>query len=228
MRYSLFLLSFFVLFHLHLTSANTYEKAGTEPKIEFVDYKTAKQKVQEAGIKKVIQYKKWQKQHPDIPSNPDKFYKEWKSWPSFFGKKFVDYLTAQKRVQEAGIKKIIIYKEWQKQHPDIPSNPDKFYKEWKSWPSFFGKKFVDYETAQKRVQEAGIKKVIQYKKWQKRHPDIPSNPNITYKKWKSWPSFFGKEKTTTKKEGQKQHSNILHTKINHKNKSGKCLEIFKN
>ena len=205
------------------------------------DYEKLKKEVQEAGIKTSTQYGEWQKQYTDKPANPNRTYRKfWEGWKIFLGTNrfraidFVDYETAKKRAQEAGIQNAIEYNEWQKQQSDMPSHPHKIYKDkgWKGWGDFLGTdrfrgiEFVDYETAKKRAQEAGIKTSTQYKEWQKQHLDIPSNPNRTYKEfWKGWESFLGTNfvdyetakqraqeagiKTSTQyNEWQKQHSDI--------------------
>ena len=169
---------------------------GKEPTVEFVDYETARERVQAAKIRTATEYIDWQKQHPDMPSNPNRIYKGlWKNWPGFLGKKFVDYETAKKKVQEAGVRTAIEYKEWQKQHLDMPSTPQMIYKDfWKNWSGFLGKKFVDYETAKKKVQAAGIRTAKEYNEWQKQHPDMPSVPQKIYKDfWEGWFVFLGKE-----------------------------------
>ena len=167
---------------------------------------------------------------------------------SFLGTGFVDYHTAQARAQAAGIKTSTQYKEWQKQHPDIPVRPEITYKGkgWISFPSFLGTaskttKLVDYETAKKKVQAAGIKTYTQYMEWQKQHADMPVRPDITYKDegWISYPSFLGTASKRVRSVGikssrenkgrKKQAPNIsAHPNSTHKKKSRKCSQIFEN
>ena len=78
----------------------------------------------------------------------------------------VDYETFETRILEAVERgeldpnsMIKTYREWQKNHPDLPANPGVTYKDqfsgWKKFSEKHGiKRFVDYETFETRILEA--------------------------------------------------------------------------
>ncbi len=159
--------------------------------------------VREAEITSVEQYRQWQKDHPEMPSDLAKFYKDhgWPGWKKIFGKKKVSFEEFIRIVREAEITSVEQYRQWQKDHPEMPSDPAKFYKAhgWPGWNTILGKKKVpkvSFEEFIRIVHEAEIKSRAEYREWQKGHPDMPSNPDISYKNhgWPGWNTIFGKKK----------------------------------
>jgi hypothetical protein len=70
---------------------------------------------------------------------------------------------------------------------------------WKGWDDIFEdlsplekKHFVDYETAKKITQNAGIKTATEYSNWKKRPLSVPSQPKNHYKEWSGWKDYLGK------------------------------------
>jgi len=111
----------------------------------FLPYKEAQEMVQKAGIKTSLEYRNWQDDFNNVPSEPSKVYKkDWKGWGEFLGTKtvsskagtFLPYHEAQKIVQKAGIKTSTEFGDWN--HPDnIPAAPNRTYKsEWNGWEEF--------------------------------------------------------------------------------------------
>ena len=83
----------------------------------------------------------------NIPVRPDVIYKDkgWKNWTDWFGdkKKFLPYKTAKALARTLGIKGS---EEWhllckqRKKPKEIPACPNSYYKEFVSYPDFFGYK----------------------------------------------------------------------------------------
>ena len=113
-------------------------KHGTD----FLSYHEAQKIVQQAGIKTVTEYRNW-KEHPNnMPAAPNKTYtNEWNGWGDFLGTDFLSYHEAQEIVQQAGIETQKEYFSWKERPNNIPSNPDRIYKnEWNGWE----KEFLSY------------------------------------------------------------------------------------
>ena len=108
-------------------------------RINILSFERARNKARLAGISSAAKYKKWQKDHPDMPSNPPQFYKKWKGWRNFLGINVLPFEQAREKVRSAGILSARKYRGWQKDHLDMPSHPNEFYKEWQGWRDFLGK-----------------------------------------------------------------------------------------
>ena len=148
----------------------------------FKSFEQAQQYIQNIGITSQTQYHEMSrngKRPDDIPSNPNKTYKNkgWISWGHFLGtnriasnkKQFRDFEQTQKYVQQQSIISSTQYNEMKsngKLPDDIPSNPNQTYKNkgWVNWGHFLGtnriasnkKQFRDFEQAQKYVQQQSI------------------------------------------------------------------------
>jgi len=91
----------------------------------------------------------------DIPTHPDRVYKNtgWISWGDWLGtysiasqkKDFLAFSEARDVVRSMKFKNVKEFRLWKKLNPsiDIPSSPDKYYKEdgWISFSDFMGTKF---------------------------------------------------------------------------------------
>ena len=117
--------------------------------MSFVPYQEAKERVQTEGIKSIEDYGQWQKSQDDMPLYPHITYKKrgWQNWRIFLGTKqlhrrtFVSYEEAPGARPTRGDKNATVeYREWQKNHPDMPFNPNMTYKGkgWVNWEEFFG------------------------------------------------------------------------------------------
>ncbi len=157
-------------------------------------------------------YKKHYKEDPRLPSEPNQIYDSFTSWPEFFGKEAP--ATKYETLEEASAAAIallkglgkglgkVTYRECYKLNPRLPSNPNKHYASFTSWPEFFGKEVPvkKYETLEEASAAAmalfnklGIEPTSSsYKKHYKEDPRLPSEPNQLYNSFTSWPEFLGK------------------------------------
>lgn len=126
----------------------------------FVSYRKAKKIVQAHRVVNSRQFlglsSIMRRMH--IPTHPNLHYKNWKGWKNFLWnspqrktvvKVFVSYSKAKMAVRELGIKN---EKEFNKnlyklRGYQVPFQPNKFYKEWESWPAFF--EFIQERPKQK-------------------------------------------------------------------------------
>ena len=191
-----------------------------DKKIPFLPVEEGFKKAQEAKLSGSTAYKEWQKDHPDMPSAPDNYKpwkKYWKDWDHFLGNPpKLPWEEGLKKVREAKLSGPTAYKEWQKDHPDMPSEPNKYKpwkKYWKDWDHFLGNPpKLPWEEGLKKVREAKLPGRGAYVEWQKDHPDMPSAPD-NYKPWrqywKDWDHFLGTppklpgKKVPKKSEGSK-------------------------
>ena len=159
-------------------------------------------------------YREWQKGHSDMPLKPNIFYKgEFPGWRKLFKKigiaSKVDFETFTARIKQALERGELdmnrmsdSYREWQKGHPDMPRNPNTFYKEespgWRKLLKKIGiARKVDFETFTVRIKQALERGELDpnrmsdgYNEWQKSHPDMPANPIQFYKdEFPGWIQF---------------------------------------
>ena len=113
-------------------------------------YESAKQYVQDQGIKTRNQFREWAQSDDrpaDIPLRPDYVYRlKWISWSEFLGtgrgskKGWRSYESAEALMKELGISEERQFRKWRRsgERPlDFPSNPDRVYKsEWNGWGAF--------------------------------------------------------------------------------------------
>ena len=146
------------------------------------------------------------KNHPDMPSNPSKYkpwQKYWKGWPHFLRNEKLPWEEGLKKVRSVNLKQEQ-YKKWQKNHPDMPSNPSTYkpwQKHWKGWAHFLGTEKLSWEEGLKKVQNAKLSGGRAYQEWKKNHPDMPADPSAYkpwQKYWKGWKHFLGNEKNGLK------------------------------
>ena len=188
-----------------------YEKQRKLP------WEQALKKARSAGLPGLYAYLKWQKDHSDMPSHPDRYkpYAEhWKSWGHFLGYEKLPWEQALKKVRSAKLSKSRSYPKWQKNQPDIPSRPDQYApyaKYWRGWRHFLGneKPKLPWEQALKKVRSAQLQSVNAYYEWRKNQPDMPSRPDQHEpyaEHWKSWTHFLGHEKLPYEQALQKVRS----------------------
>ena len=168
------------------------------------------QKVRTAQLPNREAYKKWQRNHPNIPSHPNEYkvYRPyWKSWTHFLGKvSILPWPQALKKVRQAKLENLREYRKWQAKHPDMPLHPNKYkaYRPyWKSWDHFFGNENLPWEQALEKARKAKLSGSREYKKWQKDHLNMPSHPDL-YKAyqayWQGWRHFLGNTKLKEKND----------------------------
>ncbi|MBD9619473.1 DUF559 domain-containing protein [Pseudomonas sp. PDM07] len=150
-----------------------------------------------------------------IPTNPSRSYADrWLSWGDFLGtghiapikRSFRSYQEASAWAREQGI---TCDREWQELVRngacpiDIPTHPIRVYKEWTSFPSFFGtdprraktRTWRSFDDAKRWAREAGIfRKDDWYAALERGEvpADIPSNLRVVYREWKGFRDFVGR------------------------------------
>jgi hypothetical protein len=166
-----------------------------------------------------MEYCKSGQKPEDIPSNPDKTYKQdgWKGMGDWIGSgSIANFLREYRPFEEAKDfvhkLKLKTQKEWFRyckngHNPDdIPTNPNKIYMQdgWKSWGDWIGsgtvaarfRKYKSFEEAKDIVHKLKLKGQKEWKEYCKsgqKPDDIPANPNRTYKQdgWKDWGYWIG-------------------------------------
>src|SRR5206468_8926735 len=114
---------------------------------------------------------------------------------------------ARKYVHSLGIHSIrewLEYIKLGKKPPEIPSNPDNYYKkEWKNWGDWFGtgtvaprdRVYRSFEHARIYVHSLALRSQSEWYKYCKsggKPEDIPVNPSNGYtKEWKGWGDWLG-------------------------------------
>lgn len=172
------------------------------------------------GIKEWNLYSKSGKKPKDIPSTPNLVYKnEWVGIEDWLGHIATRGPKTYRSFEEArsfthSLKLANSY-EWHeycksdKKPKDIPSNPDRVYKnEWKGIPDWLGtvrvrdlrkhsRSFEETRNLAHSLKLTGQQEWKTYWKSRDRPDGIPENPNSVYtKEWKGWPDFLGYEDTT--------------------------------
>ena len=157
----------------------------------------------------------------DIPSHPDRTYKN-KGWngmgdwlgngtvasKNMKGEVFLSFEKARKFVRKLKLKNTTAWNEYRKSgnKPDnIPSTPNMVYKNdgWIDWPDWLGngnlsnkgRIYLTYEECQKFAQKNSITSQIEWEKFGKsgkRPLNVPSHPERVFsKQWTTWPDFLG-------------------------------------
>ena len=168
-------------------------------------FEEALQKARSAGLPGLYAYRKWQKDHPDMPYHPNQFYLEhWKGWRHFLGNEKLSWEQILQRARAANLTSMDAYHEWQKTQPDMPVAPDNprgiYRNHWIDWSYFLGyekQRKLPWEQALEKARSAQILSVTAYREWQKQHPDMPSRPDQYppyAEHWKNWGHFLGNEK----------------------------------
>ena len=189
-------------------------------KKEFLTYEESKKSIQKFHL---TSNKEWRifaksKQFPkQIPTNPDKIYKNngWTNWGEFLNtnrisnssKVFKPFHEAKKIIHQKNLKNNSECRKFtqSKQFPsEIPANPDQVYKNkgWSNWEDWLGTKadprkitFKDYEDARSILRKF---KISNSKEWQKfaksdkKTNDVPADAARYYKNkgWISWGDFL--------------------------------------
>ncbi len=160
----------------------------------------------------------------NIPSCPQKVYKEWISWNHWLSnsdykkKKQSNFLTFEECIKIISTYKIYGLVEWHEfsktlRPKNIPSTPNlEFKSEWISWPHWLSSNCVHNKDKSKLIfytfeeclsisKKLGIKSIKEWHVWSKNNIDdrVPSNPNKTYSEsWKGWNYFLDNDSKNTK------------------------------
>jgi superfamily II DNA or RNA helicase len=160
------------------------------------------------------QYCNSDKKPPDIPSHPERTYKDWTTWPDFLGtgniatqnKNYLPFLQAREYVRKLNFQNYEAWREYcrsGKKRKDIPSTPDYVYKGkgWNGWGDFLGieRKHLSFIEAREYVRKQVIQDTTEWHQYLKsgRKPDyIPSHPDRAYdgRGWTDWYDFLGIER----------------------------------
>jgi len=189
-------------------------------KKQFLTYEESKKSIQKFHL---INNKEWRiftksENFPqNIPTNPDKIYKNngWISWGDFLdtgrisnsSKIFKSFDEAKKIVNQKNLKNNLEWRKFtlSKQFPSgIPATPDQVYKNkgWTSWEDWLGIRtdprkitFINYKNAKRKLRKF---KISNSKEWQKfaksgkKPEDVPADAARYYKNkgWISWGDFL--------------------------------------
>jgi hypothetical protein len=189
-------------------------------KTKFQSFTDARKFVQTLGLKNNSEWKKYSKSSKkpvDIPANPSQAYggKIWKGIPDWLGngnlsnkhRTYLSYEKCQNVIQKLRITKQTEWEKYWKSNKkpiNIPSHPDRIYKEWKGWGTFLGTGrianqnvlFWSYEKSLKYLRLQNFKNQSEFRaaaKNNKLPKEIPKSPMTVYKNkgWISWGDWLG-------------------------------------
>lgn len=189
-------------------------------KLDFISYSEAKEILKNLNIKNNKEFKKWIKDNKSIkiPMAPEITYKNngWVSWGDFLSNKnvykkgFTEYNKAIELLKNFNIKSQGEYLELLKKNiVELPTNPNVYYKEWKSWSEYlsneiinnFNKIFISYEDSKIIIKELKLKNVKEF--IDKRPSNIPADPKSYYKeRWVSWGEYLGTNTKSNRIKGE--------------------------
>jgi hypothetical protein len=152
----------------------------------------------------------------NIPSAPDQVYKnEWKGWGDWLGtgtiasfnKIYLPFEESRDCIRKLNFSSQKEYREYCKsgnKPNNIPSNPDKVYKnEWKGWGDWLGtgaiapqnKIYLPFEEARDWIRKEYLPNCHAWEKYCKsgnKPNNIPSAPDQVYKnEWRGWHDWLG-------------------------------------
>jgi len=180
-------------------------------KNRFLSYEDAKIFVREANIKNTREYRTFKGRPLNLPSAPDRIYKEnWEGWDIFLGTSYRTYEEAKKYVQSLNLKSREDWKILSKQKKlpmDIPTSVEFVYKnEWEGWGKFLGtgrvaSQEIIYRSYQEAKQYAQQLKLRSREEWSEHtksnnfpRKHIPAAPSTSAKyknEWEGWGEFLG-------------------------------------
>jgi hypothetical protein len=204
---------------------NKFPNSYKNMKKEFRSFTDTREFTQSLNLKSRTEwddYSKSNKKPVDIPASPRAFYKNkgWISWGDFLGtgtiapqnKQFLSFDDARKFVKSLELKSIT---EWNKyciscnKPPNIPSNPDKSYKNkgWEDYPDWLGyerknklsSQLWPYEKARAYVHKLNLTGEMGWRAFSKSGKlpkEIPKTPHYSYKNkgWEDYPDWLGYER----------------------------------
>jgi len=190
--------------------------------IKYRSFEKAREYVHSLGItnqRKWVEYAKSGKKPDDIPSAPQKPYKNkgWINYGDWLGtgtirhrdRKYWSFEKAREYVHSLGIKNSKVWREYTKSGrlpKEIPANPNQVYKNkgWVSNGDWFGtgsvasylREYWSFEKAREYVHNLKIKSQrewVQFIKSGKLPKEIPANANTVYSKngWKGYGDWLG-------------------------------------
>jgi len=169
----------------------------------YLSWIEASKATQKLGITSSIEYRKLYRNDPCLPSTPAKRYKnEWVkngNWHGFLLPITCNTLNEAKQYSiVSGIKNSKEYRTKQKEHPLLPFNPDRVYKnEWTNWYEFLNiPKPYSYKEAYDLISKLGFTEKTAFLKYVTvlNDPRLPRTPDQVYEsEWINWYVFLGKD-----------------------------------
>jgi hypothetical protein len=178
---------------------------------QFLTFTEAREFVQKLGLKNQKEWNEYCKsgnKPDDIPSRPNKTYKnEFKGFGDFLGtghavpkdRVYVSFTKARDFARTLNLKGWVAWRVYCKsgnKPDDIPLLPNKTYKnEFKGMGDFLGTGWCSYESAREFTRKLGLKNLKEWNEYCKsgnKPDDIPSRPSGTYKnEFKGMVDFLG-------------------------------------
>jgi len=182
---------------------------------DFLPFEKARDFVRSLRIKNISDWKEFKnssRMPSDIPKSPQFVYKDsgWRGFIDWLGcdktvskrYNFLPFEEARNFIHSLGLKGWEKYSKSGKRPKNIPSNPERHYKNsgWISMSDWLGLEsngFLPFEEARNFVRGIGLENVKQWHDYAKsvRPSNIPSNPDQTYEKdgWVNWGDWIGKK-----------------------------------
>ena len=119
-----------------------YLKDGWSDGLKYnISYDECKRIAIDNNIKSASEWYKYSSEL-DLPTHPERKYKEWINWNNFLDKEIINYISydeCKKIAIDNNIKSSSDWKKLTKYIKNIPSDPNRKYKEWVNWYKFLEK-----------------------------------------------------------------------------------------
>src|SRR5262249_15902121 len=160
---------------------------------------------------------------PDIPTNPQQVYPEWKDWADWLGhgrrkggwrafkeaREYARKLNLKSHKEWSALAKDRSFSNKNRLPDDIPGQPDNVYDEWIGWWDWLGTPhrrgtWMPFASARALSPKVKLSNEYQFTRWRRGHlkhqikcpANMPMHPDRVYPEFKDWPDFLGF--TTTK------------------------------
>lgn len=170
---------------------------------------------QRLGISTKRQYELNYHNDPRLPSNPEQFKNEWKSWIHFFLPIAYDCLDDIRiAVTRLDIQDSQDYRNRYKLYPPLPAHPERVFRdEWKSWYDLCSiRTFYTFDETVKLIQPLNLNSLREYRKHVKSSGDnrLPYTPDkVYYRDWTTSYAFLGKTEPFSESSIDADHSKWL-------------------
>lgn len=167
------------------------------------------------GISTRRQYEKAYHKDPRLPSTPDQFKSEWKSWVHFFlPTKYTSLEDLNIAIARLDIKNSKDYRNRYKDYPPLPAHPERVFRdEWKSWYDLCSiRGFYSFDEAISIIHPLSLTSIKEYREYVKSSGDdrLPLTPDKVYfKDWTTAYAFLGKPEPFTEISINAAHSKWL-------------------
>jgi len=155
------------------------------------------------GFTTAKEYRANYKRDVRLPSTPEQIYSDFPGWLMFLrGEQKREYYRSWQKARVAlkklGIRTQLDYNQNYHKDSRLPSNPQRHYKNFPSWPMFIrGEVDVEFYPSWQEASRAAIKLGVTtrkvYLKLYDRDPKLPSNPHRIYKDFPGFPMFCGRK-----------------------------------